>query len=170
MPTRGPHVADTIDRLLAAPKALRGRPAWRNWEQHSEARIIWPILIGGEISDAEYVLTAYPRSKPVGFRLMITARANVFRVDFDCEQSHTNSFDRPPDLYEHVVGPRHYHAWADNRHFATAQTLPKLLLNARPLPARVRTFDQAQRWFCGQTNISLEPDQIVDLPPSDLLL
>jgi len=83
---------------------------------------------------------------------------------------HINSLDRPVDLHEYTVGPRHYHAWSDNRHLATPQTLPKRLLNARSLPTTVRNFRQAQWWFCGETNISLKWDEVVDLPPSDLLV
>jgi hypothetical protein len=101
---------------------------------------------------------------------MINARTNVFRLDYDCEMCHTNSLDRPSDLHEYTVGPRHYHSWSDNRHFATPQTLPKRLLNARQLPTQVRSFRQAQWWFCGETNIGLKWDEVVDLPPSDLLV
>jgi hypothetical protein len=170
MPKRSAHIADTIDRLLAAPKSLQGQPTWRDWGQHGEARIIWPILVRGEISQSTYVLIAYPRKKPIGFRICLNAPSNIFRLDFNCESDHTNSFSRPHDLKEYYTGPRHYHAWSDNRHFATARALPKELPNARSLPPRIRTFHQAQRWFCGETNIRVKPGEVVDLPPSDLLL
>jgi hypothetical protein len=159
-----------IDRLLEARKTLEGHPEWRDVEQHGEARIVWPILAAGEISEVTYQLTAYPRKRPAGFRILLCARYAVWRLDFDCEPSHVNSLDRPSALRDYAVGARHYHAWNDNRHFATTRSLPRYLLNARNLPRRIRSFQQAQRWFCAQTKIQLRPADVVDLPPSDLLL
>ena len=159
-----------IDRLLEAPKTLAGHPEWRDVDQHGEVRIVWPVLVAGEISEATYQLKAYPRRKPTGFRILLCAPAAVWRLDFDCEQRHTNSLNKPSDLAEHIIGPRHYHAWSDNRHFATERSLPRYLSNARNLPPRIRNFGQAQRWFCQQTNVRLRPEDLLDLPPSDLLL
>lgn len=134
--------------------------------QHSEVRVIWPIEVNGElIRHASYQFKAYPTRHRQGFRIILVVYDHaVCRIDFDIETFHYNSFDRPEDLIEYSVGPRHYHAWSDNARFATARTLPKELDNARDLPSSVRTFEQAQRWFCAENGIKLDHGQIMDLP------
>jgi hypothetical protein len=62
------------------------------------------------------------------------------------DEEHPNSFNRPADMPAMIYGP-HHHSWPDNRRFARANRLPPNLENARPLPAEVRTFDQAFAWF-----------------------
>lgn len=168
------HAAELIDRFLAADKELQGVGVWRNAEQHGEARIVWPVLVEGELSPyAQYELKAYPRDRAAGFRIILNAPSAIWRIDFDREPYHANTLagprSRPHDL-PYQVGPRHYHAWADNRYLAKGRVLPKELLNARDLPPRVRNFPDAQRWFCEKVRIRPAPNQVVDLPPSDVLL
>ena len=85
---------------------------------------MWPILVDGELSPyAQYELKAYPRERTPRFRVILNAPSAIWRIDFDCEPYHANSLSgprsRPHDL-PWDVGPRHYHAWADNRYLFRA--------------------------------------------------
>ena len=65
-------------------------------------------------------------------------------------------------------GP-HYHAWADNKYLLYAAASLRELACARKLPPQIRRWEQAFRWFCGETRVVFEPDQFIGLPPRDTL-
>jgi hypothetical protein len=86
------HAAELVDRFLAAPKGLQGIGTWRDPEQHGEARVVWPILVDGELAPhASYELKAYPRERQPRSRLILSAPSAIWRIDFDCEPYHGNT-------------------------------------------------------------------------------
>jgi hypothetical protein len=129
-----------------------------------------PLRIGGEISDATLPVISFPRSRELRFRLVLSYRRAVWRLDYTFGETHVNPPNRPNDLTDSRIDGPHYHAWADNRRFAKHNSLPDRLPNARILPQNIRTFPNAFRWFCGETRIAIEPFGVPDLPQSDRLL
>ena len=160
-------IAALIDQFLAGPKRLAGRPVWRSGNGSDDKRVVWPILVGTSVSEATLGITAYPNRTALQFTITLNLPPCIWRLDFiPPQESHSNPLDRGSMLGYRVYGP-HYHAWADNRHLATAATLPKVLLCARSLPRQITKWDQAFRWFCAAVGIALEPDQVIDLPPRE---
>jgi hypothetical protein len=97
----------------------------------------------------------------------------IWRMDFDPTETHLNPRTprrRETDPPRSLISGPHYHAWEDNRRFATMTSLPPKLRNARILPERLRSFDEAFRWFCAETNIAVSYDDIPELPKRDTLL
>ncbi|HUC61190.1 MAG TPA: hypothetical protein VMF53_04475 [Alphaproteobacteria bacterium] len=163
--------AAQIDALLAADKELAGVATWVDGNNSDDKRIRWPILVGGRMSAAQLALTAYPNAADPSFTISLIQRTCVWRLDFDPPyRTHDNPIDRAHLLGAARVRGPHYHAWADNRHLATAASLPKTLDCARELPKRIRQWEQAFRWFCAQTKISFEPSQLIGFPPREGLL
>jgi hypothetical protein len=168
----GPDIREIVDRLLDAEKALAGEGRWTS-DREGQHRFTRAIECEGEITAAELVIKAYPRRPQPCFRILLTMTRAIWRLDFVLTETHLNprlprrkETDPPTGL---VKGP-HYHAWADNRRFATTSSLPHKLRNARIVPERVRSYDQAFRWFCAETNIEIGYDDIPDLPGRDTLL
>src|SRR5260370_40388790 len=61
------HVANLVDRLLAADKRLQGVPQWREGNP-GDMRIRWPLLVGSSVSEeAALHLTAFPESPELRF-------------------------------------------------------------------------------------------------------
>jgi hypothetical protein len=166
----GKPIAEIIDAMLATPKEMGGIPVWQpfNYGGVEEARLLIPLLIGGESTGVDMVVTAYPHDGHRKFRMLIKAPKCVWRIDHVQGETHMNSLDRPADLREFSLTGPHYHAWADNRHFASQATLPDRLPNARLMPDR--SFDSALRWFCSEVNIAAPPHGLIDLPQRRTLL
>lgn len=163
-------IAALVDQLLAAEKTLQGYPAWQDGHP-TDFRIRWPLLVGDSISTAYLALTSSRSTPEVRFSIALIYQACIARVDYlpDYEW-HDNPLDRASLLGgSRMFGP-HVHAWQDNRHLATAATLPKALDCARALPPQMRKWDQAFRWFCKEVNITLGHDQMIDLPSRKALL
>jgi len=157
-----------IDQFLATSKTLAGQPIWREGNGNGDKRISWPILVGTSVSEATLGITAYPNRLPSQFTITLNHRACIWRLDFiPPQESHPNPLDRGVLLGGYRIYGPHYHAWADNRHLATAASLPKELLCARSLPRQITRWEQAFRWFCDQVGIALEPSQVIELPPRE---
>ena len=159
-----------VDKLLRAEKIPTGKARWVDEHRDGDMRLLYPLLMDGELSDANLQIIAYPRSASLKFRLNLLYGRAIWRLDYVENEEHVNSFNRPDDL---VLGPftcKHYHACADNRRFATKSSLPTRLENARILEGNLQTFENAFRWFCGQTKISISELEIPQLPASDRLL
>lgn len=159
-----------VDRLLRAEKTPTGQATWADEHREGDMRLLYPLLMDGEISDAILQIIAYPRSRSLRFRLNLLYGRAVWRLDYVEDEEHVNSFNRPDDL---IIGPftgPHYHAWADNRRFATKSSLPERLENARLLEDNLQTFSNTFRWFCGQTKIDISGTEVPDLPISDQMI
>lgn len=135
------HVAEAVDQFLAAPKERQGVGTWRDVGQHGEARGVFPILVDGEASScasASYELKAYPRKRPLQFRVVLGAPSAVWRVDFGREACRVNPLGgqgRPHDRPRRT-GARRHHAWGDDRCLASSRTLPRDPPNAPDLCRR----------------------------------
>lgn len=166
-----PDIREIVDRLLDATKRLVGEGEWRP-DRDDVQRLTRVVECGGELA-AELTVKAYARRPQPCFRIVLTMSRAIWRVDFVANEPHVN-----PRLnrYTEVSPPRgiirgpHYHAWSDNRRFATAASLPRDLRLARFIPDRIRTFEQAFRWFCHETGIELGPEDLFELPTRDTLL
>lgn len=166
---RGRPIAEDIDALIAAPKAILGEPDWQQ-PFATELRLIMPLAINGVSCGADLKVTAFPLDGHSKYCVHICAPSSIWRVDYDLGATHTNNFERPADLEEMWIDGPHYHAWRDNRRFATHGALPLHLHNARMLPENLRSFDSALRWFCEQTNIEQPQNGLIDLPRRTRLL
>jgi len=164
-------VRDLIDDLLRAEKTLGGTPDWRPVGERGEFRQLIPLLINGVATSAHVELNAYPYIiDELRFRIMILAPKCIWRVDYVTDEQHLNPLDAPAGAPAGFFAEPHYHAWEDNRQFATAAALPDRLPVARIFEPRIRQFDATFRWFCGMTNISQPPAGMIDLPPRTRLL
>jgi hypothetical protein len=166
---RGKPIAEIIDEMLGTPKEIGGEPAWQQHRYRREdlARLKAPLFIDGASTEVELVVSVYPLEGPLKFRIMLNAPKCVWRVDHAYEH-HVNSLLRPTDLAESAFTAPHYHAWEDNRHFATFGSLPDELPNARLLPEG--NFDSTLRWFCSEVNIGQPPTGLIDPPSRRFLL
>lgn len=162
---------DLIDDLLRAEKTLGGIPDWKSIGHRGEFRQIIPLLIDGVDTTAHVELNAYPFIlDELRFRIMIFAPKCVWRVDYVTDEQHLNPLDAPADAIAGLFSEPHYHSWADNRRFATANSLPDALPIARIFEPRIRQFDATFRWFCGETRIAQPPAGMIELPTRTRLL
>lgn len=168
---RQPDVRQIVDRLLAADKTLVGEARFQPLQgQQRQQRWRKPCAIQGEVTPVELEVQAYPESPTLKFRIILLYQKSVWRLDFATNEGHLNHLNRPTDLEPGPIDEPHYHAWSDNRRFATKTSLPTNLANARRLPANVRTFENAFRWFCGETHITVPALELPSLPPRVSLL
>lgn len=170
MPAPDSDVRNLVDALLASDKQLAGIGEWRT-DMNGAHRYVRAVEYRGEIA-AELCVKSYPRQPQLSFRLILYMMdIAIWRLDYtQDDKPHFNSHDKPLDL---VLGPiqgPHYHAWGDNRRFATAHSLPKRLFNARILSEKLRSFDNAFRWFCAETRVFVANEDVPELPKRDTLL
>lgn len=163
-------VRTEVDGFLAATKSLTGTGNWIACARDGERRLSRPLMIAGEVSDLTLTVIAYPRSSDLKFRIVLTYRRAIWRIDYAFGEIHVNPRSGYAHLPKSPIRQPHYHSWIDNRVFATANSLPARLKNANVLPDNIRTFPNAFRWFCGETNIMLGSDDMPELPKSDRLL
>ena len=169
------HIADGIDAFLKAEKELAGEFQWLVGNREGEQVGSFALLKGGEITDSSLEVIAYPststdRGAECRFKILLCVHRCVWRIDFDpSDKFHINPADRSELIGEGIVYGPHYHAWSDNKHLATATVLPKKLTCARTLPLQVRRWEQAFRWFCGETGIVLGDMTIPRLPEREEL-
>lgn len=159
-----------VDRLITSDKVPFGQARWVDEHREGDMRMLYPLLVDGEISDANLQIIAYPRARTLRFRLNLLYGRAIWRLDYVDDEEHVNSFNRPDGL---TLGPftgPHYHAWDDNRRFATKSALPERLENARLLEANLQTFPNVFRWFCGQTRIVIADFDVPELPASDRMI
>ena len=159
-----------VDEILSAEKELAGIGRWQPDVKGCQ-RFMRAVAWNGEIV-ADLCVKAYPTRPQPYFRvILLFQQIAVWRIDYTyTDHPHINSFNCPKDMPRGPITEPHYHSWADNRRLATAVQLPKRLANARVLPERVRTYEQAFRWFCGETKILLTSDDLPELPRRDTLL
>jgi hypothetical protein len=154
-----------VDALLAADKELAGTAIWEAGNRIGERRLVWPVLIGGQLKGVNLNITAYPNSPPLQFGITLNVPPCVWRLDFEHPHAkHRNPLPDAERLGGYRINGSNYHAWADNRHLATAATLPKELECARALPANIQTFEAGLRWFCGETKIRIRNEQMIEFP------
>lgn len=170
MPTGSYDVRKLADAILTKPKALVGIGEWQG-EQAGCKRFTREVECEGEIV-ASICVKSWPNRPQPCFRIsLIFMGIAIWRVDFlDWDPAHVNPDGGKDGLPSGPISEPHYHAWTDNRRFATQNSLPKKLKNARLMPNSVRNFDNAFRWFCGQTEIEIGRDDLPNLPNRDTLL
>ena len=156
--------------MLAASKTLAGVADWRTRFGEEKSRWRKPCVLQGEVTQFELEVQAYPMCDYLKFRIMLIFGKVVWRLDFSNTDGHVNSLNRPSELPPGPIYEPHYHSWADNRRFATKVSLPGELENANVLPANVRSFESAFRWFCGETNIVVPSFELPQLPPRARLI
>jgi hypothetical protein len=166
-------VAELVDELLASAKVLAGGlPTWRSGTRDHDERLAWPVLVDGETDQCELAATCYPDESPDRFTIVLSyANRCIWRIDHELlnRSPHRNPLDRADLLGAYEVRGPHYHSWDDNRYLATLGALPTELLCARPLAPQARGWENAFRWFCGETGIQ-QPADIPYLPPRGRLL
>jgi hypothetical protein len=166
-----PDIRQIVDRLLAAQKTLVGEADFRGLDgDNRKQRWRKPCAVAGEVTPLELEVQAYPDSMTPKFRIILIYQKAICRLDFANNEGHINHMNRPSDLEPGPIDEPHFHAWEDNRRFSTKTSLPTNLANARRLPANVRSFDSAFRWFCGQTHIIVASLEVPALPQRVSLL
>ncbi len=163
-------IREVVDELLATEKSLAGLATWVPNAREGDVRLVQPLLVAGEVSDATLTIIAYPRSSELRFRIVLVYQRAVWRLDYTRDEVHINPADCPSHLPVEPITEPHFHSWRDNRHLATFHSLPMRLKNANLLTRNLLTFPNAFRWFCGETMIRLGTHDVPDLPPSDRLL
>tara|TARA_R110002110_G_scaffold333142_1_gene544021 strand:+ start:445 stop:984 length:540 start_codon:yes stop_codon:yes gene_type:complete len=169
------RIADAVDAFLNSSKSLAGTAEWREGNGGHDFRASYVVLVNGEHVGAALDLTAYPNlatdRNDCRFTISLNCPHPIWRIDFEpLHKGHSNPLDRFNELGEGTLFGPHYHAWQDNRHLATKRSLPKELPCARSLPAQIRKWEQAFRWFCGQTGITLPAGPVIDVPQRTLLV
>jgi hypothetical protein len=163
-----PDVRALIDALLRGEKALVGYGMWQPGNRDGCYQWSSAVEFLGEISGARVEVKAYTNHDELKFRILLNEQRCIWRLDF-ANDDHTNPLTAPEAPAQAIAGP-HYHPWADNRRYATMVSLPRRLRNARILPADIRTFDAAFRWFCSEVRISIKATDVPKLPGRDVLL
>jgi hypothetical protein len=165
----GGTIAQVLDDLLRAQKAIVGAPDWKEVGHRGEHRLVLPLMIDNANCPADLELNAYPNIRDLRFRIMLRVPQCIWRIDYVDDEHHVNPLDCWDECGSAFTEP-HYHSWADNRRFAKPSTPPDPMPVARALPPQIRQFDAAFRWFCGETNIEQMQAGTIDLPPRSRLL
>lgn len=161
------HARKAVDAFLTAPKTLAGIGEWREFQ--GESRVRWQVALDDVPTDMFVEVIAYPIGQMQPFTIGLHWPPCIWRVDFEPNfKSHNNPIGDDWKAPRTIYGP-HYHSWADNRHLAKPVRPPSDLDWARELPAEIKRFEHAFRWFCGETNIVLENSQVLDLPTKGFL-
>jgi hypothetical protein len=163
-----PDVRALIDALLLGEKALIGYGMWQQGNREGCHQWSRAVEFLGEISGARLEVKAYLHHESLKFRILLNEQRCIWRLDF-ANDDHTNPLTSPETPGQPITGP-HYHSWADNRRFATSVALPRRLRIARLLPADIRTFEAAFRWFCSEVRISIKATEVPMLPERNVLL
>lgn len=160
------HLAKLIDRFMDAEKVTAGIGVWQAHGNDGEHRIVWPLLVNDEASGHELKVCYHVGRKPLHFSLGVYCPRPIWRLDFDDLKGHTNGFGCPDGLPQTMEGP-HVHRWIYNRKLCTANSLPTRLFYAAPLPANIRSFENAFRWACAELKIQFAE---VPVPPKPMLI
>ncbi|WP_375194675.1 hypothetical protein [Sphingobium sp.] len=159
-----------VDDLLAAEKEMVGVFEWTDNHRKNERRMVIPLAIGGETTNMELVIKAFPNHEELKFTIMLTYTVCVWRLCFATDTAHLNPVIRPSHLPIGPFNTPHYHSWADNRPKNDTSPLPKRMIFANFIPDNLVDFLGCFRWFCAQTNIRIGKGQEPMLPPPDRLL
>jgi hypothetical protein len=149
-------------------KVIHRGSAWKADPDGDTHRWIGLIEVQHQYAGVRLIVKAYPRESDLRFRVVLTAATCIWRLDYE-DDPHINPLNAPEFGGMTLAGP-HYHSWADNRRFGTPNSLPKKLRIARLLPAEIKTFSAAFRWFVDQTNIEIDSSEVPDLPRKVTLL
>ena len=172
-----PHTAslkDRVDNLLSIEKTIAGSPEWKTMEYEGQYRWLATTQALGTLTNVTLVVDAYPRHPSLKFTLTLNYLGCVVRLDYGDLERHNNhkvkGIPMPPDIFVGWVYGHHCHQWKHNRVLATHSKLPKALEYACTLPANVRDFHDAFRWFCGEANIIVAANEMPSLPSRDTFI
>ena len=156
------------DLILRSSKSLVGISSWKLDPDGQAWRWLGSVEINDEQQGVTLVVKYYPHLGPLTFTITLNFQRCIWRLDFTKDE-HLNPINAPA-LGGMLIREPHYHSWSDNRTLATANSLPKRLRNARPLPESIQNFAPAFRWFLNETNIYVESGGIPDLPKKETFL
>jgi hypothetical protein len=164
---------ETVDLLMAAQKSIVGAPAWVTTDYDGQMRWLAPLGVDGQVTGMNLIVDSYPRSDLQKFSILLVYTVAVMRLDYGELERHLNHVVRgkafPTGVLAGWIEGPHCHSWELNRELAWNRPSKELEF-ATILPVAVRGFDNAFRWFCGEANIGLGPNDVPQLPPKDLLL
>lgn len=154
-------------------KTIAGNPAWAITNREGQHRWLTALEIDGSVSDLTLVIDAYPRNDTLRFTISLICGASLCRLDYWEHDRHLNhvisGVSRPSGVdYGWLHGP-HIHRWEDNKAMVKNEP-PKELEFAVELPANVKGFENAFRYFCGLNRIILDEGDLPTLPARDTLL
>jgi hypothetical protein len=141
-----PDIRDVVDAFLAKTKTLAGIGGWRRDAHERSFRWVRPVEVEGELPGFDLTVKAYPRSRRLKFRIILSYGKAVWRVDYANDSPQVNSIDRPHDLdLGPITGP-HYHSWESQRRIRCPQVCIMLGCCLRTSePSRVRSVGSAAR-------------------------
>jgi len=160
-----------VDTFIEQPKRLVGANAsfvgWMPGRDRDEARLIFPLEIAGEQLGHTLIISAFPDSPTLRFRLILMFLGwDVSRLDFDQNVKHANRFPRFAPTFGRgralpglVTGP-HWHSWQINKETIHSLANPFKLPYALPF-TETQQFDASLRWFCAKHSIELDHHNIV---------
>ena len=164
---------ELVDKVIASTKYLAGIGLPQRWQPNrdpNELSIKIPIEINGLQIGHKFVAVFEPASHTLKFSILIVVNeVCITRLDFDPTGGHTNSLLASQYGIPAVVSGKHFHRWVLNKRIVTAAGHLERLENAEAIPDRIRTFDSALRWFCGECNIQLPHNHAIELPPRSLI-
>ena len=135
-----------------------------------QARLRWPVLVGGISKNCYLAATLYPNESFLRFTIsLVFQERNISRLDYEP----TDRIEINPPLAGHpfsletIRGP-HFHRWTENKHFASAGVIPETLPFRVPLVG-MHNWDNAFRHFAGETNIR-QPAQVPPWPRRERLI
>lgn len=156
----------SVDRFFVKEKSLAGvgtPPQWQPSRDRSGHQTQIPIEVEGVQYGDRLIIRCAPQTG--AFHILITRYDTcVSRLDFDELQAHTNTIFATEDGLPGIVSGKHFHRWSLNTRFIMANGSLERLKHAEEVPAKIRTFEQALRWFCDETNITLPHDHNIALP------
>ncbi len=158
-----------VDALLEQEKFIAGGLDWQNGPRDGQRRLSAALSADGEIGDIRLVVDAYPDWFEPKFTISLILARTVCRLDYGNNASHVNRPPAPDGIELGLITGPHFHAWRDNRHLATQKHLPEESKFASLLPANVKGFQNAFRWFCGEVNVNCSAG-VPEFPKSDRLL
>lgn len=155
---------------MSQTKYVEGTAGWVAMPNSEEYRLKWPLSVDGIPTNATLDVSAHPMVYHYPYTITLNFPPCVWRLEHVPPwDGHTNPFEPMSEFDDEVFGP-HFHSWSDNSNYAGQSSLPKELERARVLPDTIKTYEQAFRWFCDQTNIILPSNEFVDLPTRERLL
>lgn len=160
----------TVTDFLDAQKSIAGvgaPPRWQPNRDGSGYESKLPLEVAGVQYGDFLIIGSVPSLD--AFNILVTRFGTcISRLDFDVLQPHTNTLFAADDGLPPMVSGKHFHRWSLNGRFVAANGSLERLRHAEELPAKIRTFEQALRWFCDETKITLPHDHNITLP--ELLL
>jgi hypothetical protein len=164
-----------IDDFMAADKTLGGTPSWQRGNGHNDVRAVGPIFRDGSSTGAFLQAIAYPNEKVPHVSIGVHWDGCIWRLDqVPMTEKHRNPL--PQGILSgpyHIISGPHVHTWDDNRRFLTAGhviTLPHAEVYGGPKFDRPQKWPSLLRWACGETNIKMAKDQMIDWPKRERLL